>query len=154
MYKRYSENDREKVLDMYKTGDKTLNDISKETNIPLGTIRSWITKNGIRKRVLYEYRNPVKHNGGRHKKIGPIRDCELRIKLTRQEKETLDKLALEKNIYVSDYVRGMLFGQNDELLFIKLKPDELRLLKRLAGSVNAKSITSYVRKRSYLSEEE
>ena len=154
MYKRYSENDREKVLDMYKTRDKTIKDISKETNIPLGTIRYWIHKNGIRKRESYEYQKPVKYNGGRPRKIGPIRDCELRIKLTRQEKETLDKLALEKNIYVSDYVRGMLFGQNDELLFIKLKPNELRLIKRLAESVGEKSITSYVRKRSYLSEED
>ena len=149
MYKRYSEKDREKILDMYKTGNKTMKDISEETNIPIGTIRSWVYKNGIRKRAPYEHQKPVKYNGGRPRKIGPIRDCELKIKLTRQEKEELNKLALENNIYISDYVRGMLFGQNDTVLFIKLKPKELKLIKRLAESAE-ESITSYVRERLYL----
>ena len=153
MYKRYSEDDIEKVLDIYKTSNKTIKDISKETNIPIGTIRSWVYKNGIKRRAPYERQKPVKYNGGRPRKIGPIRDCELRIKITKQEKEELDKTALENNIYVSDYVRGMLFEQNDTVLFIKLKPKELKLIKRLAGSDDPKSITSYVRRRIYLSKE-
>ena len=75
--------------------------------------------------------------------------------MTKQEIEELNKKALEKNVYVSDYVRGMLFGQVDNsVLFIKLTPNESRLLKRLANSAGEESIVSYMRKRSYLSGEE
>ena len=156
MYKRYSEDDKQKVLDLYSAGEKTVKDISKETMVPIGTINSWITKYAaIKRRPSKQRKKPAKSNGGRPKKIGSIRDCELKVKMTRQEIEELNKKALEKNIYVSDYVRGMLFGQVDNsVLFIKLTPNESRLLKRLANYAGEESIVSYVRKRAYLLGEE
>lgn len=151
MYNRYLETEKQKVLNLYAAGEKTIKDISKETMVPIGTINSWITKYGTKKRKSHKRKKPAKSNGGRPKKIGPIRDCELRVKITRQEQEELNKKALEKNMYVSDYVRGMVFGQVDNIiLFIKLTPNESKLLKRLADSAGEESIVSYVRKRSYL----
>ena len=114
MYNRYSEADKQKVLDLYLAGEKTVKDISKETMVPMGTINSWIAKYcAIKRRPSKQRKKPAKYNGGRPKKIGPIRNCELKVKMTKQEIEELNKKALEKNIYVSDYVRGMLFGQVD-----------------------------------------
>lgn len=50
---------------------------------------------------------------GRPKKVGPISDSELHIRMTRKEKEELRKKALEKNTTISNYIKSILFDQTD-----------------------------------------